>query len=118
MRAREFIREFTINVPVTINIPLSDLLKAEQPQVIHQIGSNTSSNREVVNPGVRYDDDGDAKWSPPLQQHLDTVKDSVGPTEDDVTIEPDKDEDKEIEKDDEIEKSLTGIIDIKPDLLG
>jgi hypothetical protein len=70
MRAKEFIREFTINVPVTINIPLNDLLK-QAP--------------DVVNPGVRYGEEGDAKWSPPLQQHLDTVKDSVGPTQDDVT---------------------------------
>jgi hypothetical protein len=72
MRAREFIREFPINVPVTINIPLADVLK-------------NISDKEIVNPGVRYGDDGDSKWSPPLQQHLDTVKDSVGPSETDPT---------------------------------
>ena len=73
MRAKEFIREFTVNVPVTINIPLGDMLKGQ-------------SDNEVVNPGVRYGEDGDAKWSPPLQQHLDTVKDSVGPTTEDPTV--------------------------------
>jgi hypothetical protein len=72
MRAKEFIREFTVNVPVTINIPLGDVLKSQ-------------SDSEVLNPGVRYGEDGDAKWSPPLQQHLDTVKDSVGPTTEDPT---------------------------------
>jgi hypothetical protein len=72
MRAKEFLKEFTINVPVTINIPLSDLLKS-------------SDGERVINPGLRYGEDGDAKWSPPLQQHLDTVKDSVGPSETDPT---------------------------------
>jgi len=72
MRAKEFIKEFTVNVPVTINIPLGDVLKAQ-------------ASNDVINPGVRYGEDGDAKWSPPLQQHLDTVKDSVGPTTEDPT---------------------------------
>ena len=79
MRAREFITEFTINVPVTINIPLSDILKS--------VG-----DKDVVNPGVRYGEDGDSKWSPPLQQHLDVVKDSVGPSETDPTHIADSDE--------------------------
>lgn len=73
MRAKEFIREFTVNVPVTINIPLGDVLKAQ-------------ADSDVINPGVRYGEKGDAKWSPPLQQHLDTVKDSVGPTTEDPTV--------------------------------
>ncbi len=73
MRAREFIREFTINVPVTVNIPLSDVLAKV-------------NDEKVINPGVRYNNNGDAKWSPPLQQHLDTVKDSVGPTTEDPTV--------------------------------
>lgn len=74
MRAREFIREFTVNVPVTINIPLTDL---SQPAAT-----------DVVNPGVRYGEDDHAKWSPPLQQHLDTMKDGVGPTLPDVVDKP------------------------------
>jgi len=74
MRAREFIREFTVNVPVTINIPLTD-----------PVNSTTS---DVVNPGVRYGDNDKAKWSPPLQQHLDTMKDGVGPTLPDVLDKP------------------------------
>jgi hypothetical protein len=77
MRAKEFIREFTINVPVTINIPLSDILK---------------NSPDIINPGVRYGEQGDAKWSPPLQQHLDTVKDSVGPTTADVTTQDPQDD--------------------------
>jgi hypothetical protein len=80
MRAREFIREFTINVPVTVNIPLNDL-----------VNSQTQST-DVLNPGVRYGDDQSAKWSPPLQQHLDTVKDGVGMTMSDVTSEPSEEE--------------------------
>lgn len=78
MRAKEFLKEFTINVPVTINIPLSDLLKS-------------SEGEQIINPGLRYGEDGDAKWSPPLQQHLDTVKDSVGPSETDPTHIHDRD---------------------------
>lgn len=74
MRAREFIREFTVNVPVTINIPLKDL--------------DQSTTTDVVNPGVRYGEDDHAKWSPPLQQHLDTMKDGVGPTLPDVVDKP------------------------------
>ena len=40
MRAKEFLKEFTINVPVTINIPLSDLLKS-------------SEGEQIINPGLR-----------------------------------------------------------------
>lgn len=75
MRAKEFIREFTINVPVTVNIPLADLKGVEKEP-------------EVVNPGVRYGDNDLAKWSPPLQQHLDTMKDGVGITMPDVVDKP------------------------------
>jgi hypothetical protein len=48
---------------------------------------------EINNPGIRYNDDGKAKWSPPLQQHLDVVKDAVGPTDDDTTNEIEADAD-------------------------
>lgn len=36
---------------------------------------------DVVNPGRRAGEDGRYKWSPPLQQHIDAVKDSVGPSD-------------------------------------
>jgi hypothetical protein len=42
----------------------------------------------VVNPGRRAGEDGRYKWSPPLQQHLDSVKDSVGPSDDAQLEEP------------------------------
>lgn len=86
MRAKEFIREFTINVPVTVNVPIpATAFSSEQkPSPPPSSTSGFSSSKpNVVNPGVRYSPDGTAKWSPPLQQHLDTVKDSVGPSEDD-----------------------------------
>lgn len=96
MRAREFIREFTINVPVTVNIPMSDLVLSKDGE--HSIGgqaggrtqgqSSNDAQTTVVNPGVRYGDDQSAKWSPPLQQHLDTMKDGVGVTMNDVIEEP------------------------------
>lgn len=76
MRAKDFLNEFTINVPVTINIPMNDLLAGAQ--------------HDVVNPGVRYGDNDSAKWSPPLQQHLDTMKDGVGVTMPDVVEKPEQ----------------------------
>ena len=53
------------------------------------------SKPAVVNPGIEYGEDGKAKWSPPLQQQLDTMKDAVGPNTDDVTEEPTEQEKKE-----------------------
>lgn len=92
MRAKEFIREFTINVPVTVNVPIPDTAFAPEPKQTTNAGNSASApapKHDVVNPGVRYAPDGTAKWSPPLQQHLDTVKDSVGPSEEDpIEISP------------------------------
>lgn len=48
--------------------------------------------KEVVNPGIEYGKDGKAKWSPPLQQNLDLMKDVAGTTTDDVTVKPDQEE--------------------------
>ncbi len=45
-------------------------------------------DKDVVNPGIEYGDDGHAKWSPPLQQQLSVIKGAVGTTTDDPTIEP------------------------------
>ena len=57
MRAREFIREFD-----TIALPKLPVGLAPATE---------------IEPGTRTDNSGDPKWSPPLQQHLDAVKDSV-----------------------------------------
>jgi PKD repeat protein len=45
-------------------------------------------DKDVVNPGIEYGDDGRAKWSPPLQQQLSVIKGAVGTTTDDTTVEP------------------------------
>lgn len=41
-------------------------------------GQFPEDSSEPVNPGRRAGEDGRYKWSSPLQQHLDSVKDSVG----------------------------------------
>lgn len=46
------------------------------------------TDKDVVNPGIEYGDNGQAKWSPPLQQQLSVIKGAVGTTTDDPTIEP------------------------------
>lgn len=46
------------------------------------------ANKDVINPGIEYGEDGKAKWSPPLQQQLSVIKGAVGTTTDDPTIEP------------------------------
>lgn len=48
--------------------------------------------KDVVNPGVEYSTNGQAKWSPPLQQQITIMKDTTGTTTDDPTIEPSPDE--------------------------
>ncbi len=74
MRAKDIVPGFQINVPVTINIPLDAV--------------TPSSDDAVINPGVRYGTNQKAMWSPPLQQHLDTMKDGVGTTMPDVVDKP------------------------------
>jgi hypothetical protein len=61
---------------------------------------NQEEADKVVNPGMAYGDDGKAKWNPPLQQQLLTMKDAVGPTTDDVTTEPTEQEVDELSDDD------------------
>ena len=41
---------------------------------------------EIINPGQRSDNEGNYKWSPPLQQQLDAVKDAVGPSNYEITV--------------------------------
>jgi len=62
------------------------------------VGNEKEAN-QVVNPGVEYGEDGKAKWSPPLQQQLDVMKDAVGPSADDVVDEPTEDEVEELQSD-------------------
>lgn len=52
--------------------------------------------KPVVNPGIEYGEDGNAKMTPPLQQQLGVMKDAVGVTTDDVTKEPSEKEVEEI----------------------
>jgi hypothetical protein len=77
MRAREFLNEIRLDIPdqmVTVSVPLSTLTDGGEDE------------EAVVNPGRRDGEDGRYKWSPPLQQHLDAVKDSVGPSNDELTV--------------------------------
>lgn len=78
MRAKEFLNEIALNIPdqmVTVQVPLSAITQ----------GGNIDSDT-VINPGKRAGEDGDYKWSPPLQQHLDTTKDAVGPSNNEITV--------------------------------
>lgn len=64
---------------------LSDLAR-----VIGKIADDEAAaadNVGVVNPGRRADSQGSYKWSPPLQQQLDAVKDSVGVSVDTISPE-------------------------------
>ena len=44
-----------------------------------------SDDQPMVNPGKRVGSDGTYKWSPPLQQQLDLIKDIAGVSSDEVT---------------------------------
>jgi hypothetical protein len=64
------------------------------------MGKNESTPK-VVNPGIEYGEDGQAKMSPPLQQQLDIMKDLTGPTTDDTTVEPSDEEVAELTNNDD-----------------
>ena len=107
MRIRDLLKEDDVNVSGsgnTINIYVNSKEEAE----------------EVLNPGIRYNDDGTAKWSPPLQQHLDAVKDAVGPTDADTTVKPEEETpNPEGEVDDiSVLRKLAAIVSPKPSALG
>lgn len=64
---------------------IADLLKA----IIDLVDTGTLDDEsDALNPGRRAGEDGRYKWSPPLQQHLDAVKDSVGPSDETELYEP------------------------------
>jgi hypothetical protein len=52
------------------------------------VDSGQFPSSDTVNPGRRAGEDGRYKWSPPLQQHLDSVKDSVGPSDETQISQP------------------------------
>ena len=52
------------------------------------VDSGQFPSSDTVNPGRRAGEDGRYKWSPPLQQHLDSVKDSVAPSDETQISEP------------------------------
>lgn len=82
MRAREFLSELKLDIPdqmVTVQVPLSTISR-------DQAGGDEGEGSNIKNPGRRVDSRGRYKWSPPLQQHLDAVKDSVGPSDQEVDV--------------------------------
>jgi hypothetical protein len=80
MRAKEFLREVKLDIPdqmVSVQIPLSAIT-----------GRNAIPDNDdevVINPGLRSGQDGNYKWSPPLQQQLDVTKDAVGPSNNELS---------------------------------
>ena len=69
MRAQEFLNKIGFGL---------------QPQT--EVPSTTAEPEEIVNPGQRSDERGNYKWSPPLQQQLDAVKDLIGPSNDELNV--------------------------------
>jgi hypothetical protein len=45
--------------------------------IAKKLGSLSQSAEQIQNQTIEKIEDGDAKWSPPLQQHLDTIKQAV-----------------------------------------
>jgi hypothetical protein len=77
MRVHEILNEIRLDIPdqmVTVSVPLSTL------------ADDNEDTEAVVNPGRRDGEDGRYKWSSPLQQHLDAVKDSLGPSNEELTV--------------------------------
>jgi hypothetical protein len=61
-------------------------------QMVISAATVGDASKDVVNPGIEYGNNGRAKWSPPLQQQLSVMKDAIGTTTDDTTIEPTNDQ--------------------------
>jgi hypothetical protein len=78
----------TVNIQ-TLNLiisPEEEITKPNTQQPV--VAAPDCDKKTVINPGIEYGSDGKAKWSPPLQQQLSTMKDAVGVETDDVTVEP------------------------------
>ena len=72
----------------TLNVIVAPEDKQSLDGQIVVVPTDGGMDKDVVNPGIEYGDDGHAKWSPPLQQQLSVIKGAVGTTTDDPTIEP------------------------------
>jgi len=78
---------------------LEDLIGPGKKVTILNVNLTPGSDKKpVLNPGIEYGSDGKAKWSPPLQQQLSTMKDAVGVETEDVTVEPTSQDEKEAEE--------------------
>ena len=118
MRAKEFLNEIALNIPdqmVTVQIPLSAITG----------GTASVSSDEVINPGKRAGEDGDYKWSPPLQQHLDATKDAVGPSNDEITVadaeQAEAEKEQQPQANDQVsdfKKTLAALLSRRPSVLG
>ena len=78
----------TVNIQ-TLNLiisPEEEISKPNPEQPV--VAAPDCDKKPILNPGIEYGSDGKAKWSPPLQQQLSTMKDAVGVETDDVTVEP------------------------------
>jgi hypothetical protein len=69
MRAQEFLNKIGFGLQSQTDVPAS-----------------TAEPEEIVNPGQRSDARGNYKWSPPLQQQLDAVKDLIGTSNDELNV--------------------------------
>ena len=110
---------------------LSDLVKSGAPINIDNINvinvdqddeeESKKSDKDEINPGIEYDENDQAKWSPPLQQEISIQKSEAGETPDPDTTTPDPEvdvEDLEADSDqeqDQVEfiKKLVSIFDKK-----
>lgn len=71
---------------------LADLLKSKAPVIVKNINivdPLPEKEDTIINPGIEYGEDGKAKFSPPLQQELNVMKNAVGDTPDADTTELD-----------------------------
>jgi len=74
---------------------ISDLLSSGAPIVIKNINiinqPESKKDDTILNPGVEYGSDDNAKWAPPLQQELSVIKSIAGETPDaDTTTKPEE----------------------------
>jgi hypothetical protein len=69
MRAQEFLNKIGFGLHSQTEVPVV----ADEPD-------------EILNPGQRSDNEGNYKWSTPLQQQLDAIKDAVGPSNNEITV--------------------------------
>jgi energy-coupling factor transporter ATP-binding protein EcfA2 len=78
----------TVNIQ-TLNLIISPEEEVTKPNPEKPVVVATDCDKKpILNPGIEYGSDGKAKWSPPLQQQLSTMKDAVGVETDDITVEP------------------------------